>query len=272
MSRGRLGRVRAGRGRGWRLWTSARVRRPRHPEGYGTADCARRTAPDARGRGVGRTRRAAPPSARVPCLPHLEPVEPTRRHAAGGAGLRPDRRGDRRRGPRARRLRLRALGGRADRDPGDGGREGAGQVAGLLRVRERVGQGPVSDSDERRDRGRPPSGRRPARADRRPRQLQALRVVRALSDRGRRLAGRLRRDLRPPLEQAPAGRLDVRRRGRPARSCPASRATRRSRAAGSTMRSGSPSRARAERTSGRHATSRATRPIRACRRWGCGSA
>ena len=64
----------------------------------------------------------------------------------------------------------------------------------------------------------------------------------------------------------PAGRRPTR---RGCRSCPASLATRKSRAAGSTTRSASPPPAHAAPTSGRRATSRATRPIRHCRRWAC---
>ena len=49
-----------------------------------------------------------------------------------------------------------------------------------------IGQGPVPDPEERRDRGWTPVGRRPARADRRPRHVQALRALRALPDGERR--------------------------------------------------------------------------------------
>ncbi len=53
------------------------------------------------------------------------------------------------------------------------------------------------------------------------------------------------------------------------RSCPASRATTRWRAAGSTMRCASRSSAHAALMSIRPVTSRATRPTPHCRRWGC---
>ena len=64
------------------------------------------------------------------------------------------------------------------------------------------------------------------------------------------------------------GRQAGRPRTRPAcRFFPVSRATRRSRAAGSPTRSASRRRRRAAPTSGRRGTSRATRPTRRCRRW-----
>ena len=50
-------------------------------------------------------------------------------------------------GERARRLRLRALGGRADRDPDHGRRQEAEEDSRLLRVRRRVRPRPVPDPD-----------------------------------------------------------------------------------------------------------------------------
>ena len=223
---------------------------------------------------LGGRRRIGRPAAAGACVPGLpghEPVEPARRQAAGRAQLGRIVAAIGADDTRARRLRLRALGGRADRDPDHGRPRHAGEVARPVRVRGRVGQGPVSDPGERRDRGRPRLGRRPARADRRPRPLQALRALRALPDERRWLAGRLRGDLRPALEQAAPGRLDVRRRGRAAD--PARARALRGRGEGPD-RPRAPlhrRRTRAAPTSGRRGTSRATRPTRTCRRWGCAS-
>ena len=108
-----------------------------------------------------------------------------------------------------------------------------------VRLRRRERPGPVPDPGRRADRGRRALRRRPSRADRRPRRLPPLRAVRP-APQGARLARGLGRDLEPALERGcgpPAGRPPT----PPAcRSCPASRATTRSPAAGSTTRCASP--------------------------------
>ena len=82
---------------------------------------------------------------------------------------------------------------------------------GHLRLRRRVRPRRLPDPGEPEDRGR--LGR--PHPDRRQGRLPALRAVRRPPGR-RRLGGRQRRDLGPALERAPAGRLDQRRRRRPA--------------------------------------------------------
>ena len=67
----------------------------------------------------------------LPRLPEVEPVEPAGRLAAGRGELGRDRPLDRRERGRARRLRLGALGRRADRDPDHGRRHEAAQDARL---------------------------------------------------------------------------------------------------------------------------------------------
>ena len=157
------------------------------------------------------------------------------------------------------------VGGRADRDPDHGRRPGAAEGARLVRVRGRERQGPVSDPGERGDRGR----QRPSRADRRPRHLHALRALCARADRaggwhaGSGAIWSLRSN-----RLRPAG-WTSRRRRRPADPARASRATTRSPAGASTTRSASRPSARGAPTSTRRATTRATRPTRACRRWAC---
>ena len=106
------------------------------------------------------------------------------------------------------------------------------------------------------DRGRRRGRRRPACAHRRPRRVPALRAVRP-APRRRPLDGRVGRDLGSPLEPAATRRLDVGRRRRAADPARASRATTRSRRAGSTTPCASRSRARDGRTSGRRGTTRA---------------
>ena len=150
-------------------------------------------------------------------LPGLEPVEPARRQAAGRAQL------DRRSSLRS----ATATTSTPTSAPGSGraGRSGSRSRSSAARRRSRASQfeyayesdkGPYPIPANVAIEGGRGCGRRPACADRRPRPLQALRALRALPDRGRRLAGRLGRDLRPALEQAPPRRLDVRRRRRAA--------------------------------------------------------
>ena len=164
---------------------------------------------------------------------------------------------DRRDEDDARRLRLRALGRRPDRDPVHRRRQGrsarapcasstpTSPTAGRTRSRRACGSraAPAADGD-----------RHALIVDRDACRLYELYALRRV---GRALDGRLGRDLEPALEPAaarPAGR-------RPTppgcRSCRASPATTRSRRAASTTRCGSPSRGRGARTSGRRATSRA---------------
>ena len=85
-------------------------------------------------------------------------------------------------GERPRRLRLRPLGGRADRDPDHRRRQAPGEEARLVRVCGRVRPRPVPDPAQREDRRRPLLGRRPARDHRRPRLVPALRALRALPE------------------------------------------------------------------------------------------
>ena len=149
---------------------------------------------------------------------------------------------------------------RPDRDPDHRRRPQDAAFARQLRIRVRVGQGPVPDPARREDRGRAERRRRPPRARRRQGPLQASTSSSPLSAGRRRLARRLGRDLDPAQEPAAAGRLDVGRRGRPARSSRVSPATTRSTADGSTTRCASPSSVRRARTFTRPATSRATSP------------
>ena len=111
---------------------------------------------------------------------------------------------DRRRRDAPRRLRLRALGGIADRHPDHGRPRLPEARTRLVPLRGRVGSRAVSHPRERPHRRR----LRPPRRDRRPRRLPP---VRALRPRALRIAleGRLRRDLGSPLEPPPARGLDV---------------------------------------------------------------
>ncbi len=68
-----------------------------------------------------------PSAPRCPRLPEVEPVEPAGRPAPGRDELGRDHPVDRRRRERARRLRVRPLGGRADRDPDHRRRQAPGQ-------------------------------------------------------------------------------------------------------------------------------------------------
>src|SRR5205085_1167979 len=125
-------------------------------------------------------------------------------HAQVTAG--DDRRLHRPRRAPPRRLRLRPVAGRADRDPLRRRRPLDAALAGRLRLRRRERPRPVPDPGRRARRGR----KRPARDPRRPELVPALRALRAAA-RGRQLARGLGRDLEPPLEPAPARGLDLRR-------------------------------------------------------------
>ena len=93
----------------------------------------------------------------------------------------------------------------------------------------------------------------------------------AASQVGRPLARRERRDLGPALERAAAGRLDERRRRRPADPARA-RPLRRGRGRRDPPRAAVHDEPDAQgRTSTRPATTPATRPRRRCRRWACAS-
>ncbi len=148
-----------------------------------------------------------------------------RRDRIGGDG-----RVDRARRAAPRRLRLGAVGRRPDRDPDHRRRrEDAARSAVAFTYASESDRVQVPDPGERADRGRDGRvRRRPARDPRRPRRLPALRAVRAAARRRRTLERRLGSDLGPALEQAPAGRLDVRRRRR-ATHPPRARALRRGR-------------------------------------------
>ncbi len=126
-----------------------------------------------------------------------EPLESARRRAACSQGLGGDRRRRRRRRALPRRLRLRALAGKADRHP-DHRRLPARQAKTPVTFdyADESDSRPVSDPSERPHRGR----LRPARADRRPRPLPPVRAVRARAALRRWLARRLGRDLEPSLE------------------------------------------------------------------------
>ena len=166
-----------------------------------------------------------PVGAEMPSLPGEQRLEPARRHAAGRGRLGCHRALDRGRRPHARRLRLGAVGGRADRNPDHRRRPQDPAFARELRVRGRVRQGALSDPAQRQDRRRAERRRRPSCAPARQGQLQALRALRALPEGRRRLERRLGRDLQPALEPPAPCRLDVGRRGRPARSSRGSPAT-----------------------------------------------
>ncbi len=162
------------------------------------------------------TRCRGPRGAGLHRFPCRQPLEPARRPAARRAQLGGRHRVDRARYRAPCGLRLGPLGGPPDRDP-DHRRPRAvdSEVPAPLRTRRRERPRSVSDPRQRGDRGRADGRRRPARADRRPRRLQALRAVCALSD-GLRLACGLGRDLEPELEPGAACRLDVGRRRRAA--------------------------------------------------------
>ena len=163
----------------------------------------------------GASARALPlPGARVPGLSGEQRVEPARRLAAGRGELGAADRVDRALHRAASGLRLRPLGRRQPIGiPFD--------VVSKTTPRSRV----TFDYADESDKGPYPIPktvhieggarveRRPARDPRSTRRLQALRAVRALSEEGRRLEGRLGRDLEPALERAAPGRLDVRGRG-----------------------------------------------------------
>ena len=197
---------------------------------------------------------------RLPGLPGVEPVEPEGRHAAGRVGLGAADRVDGRRRGRARRLRQRSLRRLADRHPvRRRAREVDAEVARHVRVRGRERQGPVPDPGQRADRGRAAAcgSGRPARADRRPRRVQALRALRDV-EAERQVVGLVRRDLEPPLERAAPRGLDVRRCRRPAdparaRALGGRRVDRRDQARAALHRRS----ARAARTSTPRATTRA---------------
>ena len=160
---------------------------------------------------------AQPPKlAGCPVFPADNPWNQRVDRLPGRGELARDRRLDRRRHRPAPGLRLRPLGRRADRHP-DHGRQGGrpqGRVSPST-TRTSPTAARTRSRPDVQDRGR----RRPARADRRLLDLQALRAVRAAAL-GERLARGLGRDLEPALEPA-CGR----RAGRPptppaCRSCP----------------------------------------------------
>ena len=181
----------------------------------------------------GATARALP----VPGAPHCtifpanNAVEPARRLAAGRRRLGAADRVDRALHRAAPRLRLRPLRRRADRHPVRRRLEVDAAVARHVRLRRRVGQGPVSDPEDGAHRGRQRVVGRPARAPDRQGRVPALRAVRALPEAGRRLEGRARARSGACARTScgrQAGRPPTR---RACRSSRGSRATTRSRAA-----------------------------------------
>ncbi len=174
---------------------------------------------------------------------------------------------------RARRLRQRPLRRLAHRHPvRRRARQDDAEVARDVRLRRRERQGPVSDPGERADRGRAGARERgrPPRAHRRPRHVQAVRALRAAAQRlaaGRAGSGAIF-NLRSNALR-PAGWTSADAAGLPILPGPRAlgrrRVDRRDRSRAALHR-----RADAEaRTSIRRATTRATRTIRRCRRWGC---
>ena len=106
---------------------------------------------------------------------------------------------------------------------------------------------------------------------RRPQRLPALRAVRPPGPPGR-VERRLGRDVEPALDAGPPGRLDLRRRGRPADPA-AARPPRRGQARADRPRAARDGRRRrGAPSSTRRGTSRPTSPTRRCRGWasGCG--
>ena len=176
---------------------------------------------------------------------------------------------DRRSTGTARRLRLRPLGRRADRDPVRRRR------ARRTPKRASASTTPTSPTTARtRSRERPRSRAAASDGDRhalhrRPRHLPALRAVRA-APAGRRLDGRLGRDLEPALERAAARGLDVGRRRRAADLPRASRATTRSqRGAIDHALRFTVQRTRTRLRLPRAPLRERARPTRPCRRWAC---
>jgi hypothetical protein len=146
----------------------------------------------------------------MPGVPRVEPLEPAGRPTAGTSALWRDGPGDRALRQRSRRLRIRALGRRSDRDSVRRRRPRPAARGGEFRLRRRVGPRPLSHSPPRSGRGRPQRRRRPPRDRRRPRPLRAARALRRLP--GRRwapLAGWLRCALEPALQSSASARLDV---------------------------------------------------------------
>ena len=184
--------------------------------------------------GVPALHRAAPPAPRRPALPDLpgrQPVEPARRPAAGGAELGAAHREHRARRPGPPGLRDRSTTAhrtgsrtRSSRTARAGCRSASSTPTNPTAGRYPLPRG-------RPDRGRPQLERRPPRDRRRPRHVQRLRAVRRLPARWRPALdapARARSSTCAPTTCAPpAG-------PRPTppgcRSCPASRATTRSRA------------------------------------------
>src|SRR5262249_55441628 len=129
---------------------------------------------------------------RIDSLPVAPNSDAIIRAIGAGTGLHPDFGS----GPYRRRPHRHPVRRRHEEDAPD---------TGVVRLRGRERQRPVSDPPQgpRRER------QRPARAADRPERVQALRAVRPRAD-STRLARRLRSGLEPALEPAQAGGLDVR--------------------------------------------------------------
>ena len=144
------------------------------------------------------------------------------------------------------------------------------KVARLVRLRRRERQGPVPDPDERRDRGRPRSptatGTRSSSTATRCKLYELFALYPTAGGGWRAGSGAIWTSART----APPGRLDVRRRGRPA-DPPRARALRRGRARADRPRAALHGRRtrRAYVWPARHFASDVTDPT--CRRWGCAS-
>ena len=177
-----------------------------------------------------RERRAPALRPTLPGLPGNEPVEPAGRQAAGRRELGADHRVDRPRPATARRLRLGPLGRRPDRHPVHRRRRRPdAEVARRFDYADESRQGPVPDPEERRTSraaaARTATGTRSSSTATPASSTSSTRSTRS----GRRLEGRLGRDLEPALERAAPGRLDVGGRRRAA-DLPGPRALRRGRA------------------------------------------
>ena len=195
----------------------------------------------------------------LPALP-VVPDQPARRHAARRVELGRDRPLNRARRQRARRLRVRQVGGQPDRDPLHGRRPPDEAVAGELRLRGRERPRALSDPARREDRGR----RRPPRPAGRPLPLPALRAVRpAARERGWHAGSGATWNLRRP-KLRPAGWTSADAAGLPILPLLARPGQDRPRAPRDRLALAP------RRTSGRRATSRPTTTTRRCRGWASG--
>ncbi len=235
-----------------------------------------RPAPRRSGAGAGgelRRRRRHP----VPAAPGGQSLEHAGRHPAARPGLGRLHRAHEPRDRAAPRLRDR-LGGGAYRYPVRGGPRHAAQGPHPLhRLRERERPRAVPGPTRRAGRGRRRAlrGRRPPRAGARRGQQGPVRALPCLQAGGRLLERAFGSRLRPHVQRAAAGRLDVGRRRRSADPA-GTRAVRRDRGRGRARPRAALHRLpeRSAPTSTRPRTSRATPPTPTSRRWAyaCGCA